>query len=145
MAGIAYAIAERHDRVNRLEGIAIAAAAFIPPVFLSWAFPEGGWAPFRPPRTSRSRCSRSLARVVLPRREATLRWGVLLYGLGATLALAIETPMGGNAVRLGALRRPRPARAPSGGSPGCAGSGRFHARCPARTARLLAVVARAAT
>ena len=40
---------------------------------------------------------------VLPRREATLRWGVLLYGLGATLALAIETPMGGNAVRLGAL------------------------------------------
>ena len=28
------------------EGLAIAAAAFIPPAFLSWAFPEGGWAPF---------------------------------------------------------------------------------------------------
>ena len=39
---------------------------------------------------------------VLPRREATLRWGVLLYGR-RTLALAIETPMGGNAARLGAL------------------------------------------
>ena len=46
MAGIAYAIAERRNRVNRLEGLAIAAAAFIPPVFLAWAFPEGGWAPF---------------------------------------------------------------------------------------------------
>ena len=46
MAGVAYAIAERRNRVNRLEGLAIAAAAFIPPVFLAWAFPEGGWAPF---------------------------------------------------------------------------------------------------
>ena len=31
---------------QRREGLAIAAAAFIPPVFLSWAFPEGGLAPF---------------------------------------------------------------------------------------------------
>ena len=46
MAGVAYAIAERHDRLKRCEGLAIAAAAFLPPVFLSWAFPEGGWAPF---------------------------------------------------------------------------------------------------
>ena len=46
MAGVAYAIAERRDRAKRSEGLAIAAAAFLPPVFLSWAFPEGGWAPF---------------------------------------------------------------------------------------------------
>jgi hypothetical protein len=40
---------------------------------------------------------------VLPREQRALRWGAALYGLGATLAIAIETPMGGNAVRLGAL------------------------------------------
>ena len=53
MGGIAYAIAERRDRPKRTEGLAIAAAAFFPPVFLAWAFPEGGWAPF--PTCSRSR------------------------------------------------------------------------------------------
>ncbi|HZC15029.1 MAG TPA: hypothetical protein VE270_13515, partial [Thermoleophilaceae bacterium] len=46
MAGVAYALAKRRDRAKRLEGLAIAAAAFMPPVFLAWAFPEGGWAPF---------------------------------------------------------------------------------------------------
>ena len=46
MGGVAYAIAERRDPVNRLEGLAIAVAAFLPPMFLAWAFPEGGWAPF---------------------------------------------------------------------------------------------------
>ena len=35
MAGVAYAIAERRDRSKRLEGLAIAAAAFIPPIFLA--------------------------------------------------------------------------------------------------------------
>ena len=52
---------ERRDRAKRAEGIAIAAAAFIPPVFLAWAFPEGGWAPFPFPPSCRSRCSRSPA------------------------------------------------------------------------------------
>ena len=46
MAGVAFALAASGDRTKRLEGLAIAAAAFIPPMFLSWAFPEGGWAPF---------------------------------------------------------------------------------------------------
>ncbi len=103
LAGAAYAIAERRDRTKRLEGLAIAAAAFVPPVFLSWAFPEGGWAPF--PTTAYIPIPLfALACVlVLPREQAALRWGAALYGLGSTLALALETPMGGNAVRLGAL------------------------------------------
>ena len=121
MAGVAYALANRRDRAKRLEGLAIAAASFIPPVFLAWAFPEGGWAPF--PHTAYVPIPIfALACLVLLRREASaLRWGVALYGLGATLALVIETPMGGNAVRLGALfggpvllcalwARPRPQR-----------------------------------
>ena len=40
---------------------------------------------------------------MLPRSQRELRWGAVLYALGATVALALETPMGGNAVRLGAL------------------------------------------
>jgi hypothetical protein len=103
MAGIAYAIAERGNRLNRLEGIAIAAAAFIPPVFLAWAFPEGGWAPFPTSAYIPIPLFALAVLIVLPREEAALRWGAVLYGLGATAALAVETPMGGNAVRLGAL------------------------------------------
>jgi hypothetical protein len=103
MAGVAYAIAERHDRTNRLEGLAIAAAAFLPPVFLAWAFPEGGWAPFPTSAYVPIPLFAIACLIVLPREEAALRWGAVLYGLGATLALAVETPMGGNAVRLGAL------------------------------------------
>ena len=103
MAGVAYALAERRDRTKRLEGLAIAAAAFIPPVFLAWAFPEGGWAPFPRSAFVPIPLFALVCLVLLPRRESTLRWGILLYGLGATLALVIETPMGGNAVRLGAL------------------------------------------
>ena len=50
---------------------------------------------------------------------------MLLYGLGATLALAIETPMGGNAVRLGALFGGPVLLCALWSRPGCAGSGRF--------------------
>jgi hypothetical protein len=103
MAGVAYAIAERQDRLKRAEGIAIAAAAFLPPVFLAWAFPEGGWAPFPTSAYVPIPLFALACLLVLPREQRALRWGAVLYGLGATLALALETPMGGNAVRLGAL------------------------------------------
>lgn len=103
MAGLAYAIAERHDRIKRLEGLAICAAALIPPLFLAWAFPEGGWAPFPTSAYVPIPLFALACLIVLPREEAALRWGAVLYALGATLALAVETPMGGNAVRLGAL------------------------------------------
>ena len=114
-------------------------------MFLSWAFPEGGWAPFPTSAYVPIPLFTLACLAVLPRREATLRWGVLLYGLGATLALAIETPMGGNAVRLGALFEAPSCCAPSEGQPWVRRvTGVSHARCPARTARLLAVVARRA-
>jgi hypothetical protein len=103
MAGVAYAIANRSDRARRTEGLAIAAAAFIPPLFLAWAFPEGGWAPFPQSAYVPIPVFTLACLIVLPRDQSALRWGAALYGLGATLALVIETPMGGNAVRLGAL------------------------------------------
>jgi hypothetical protein len=103
MAGIAVALAARRDRTKRYEGIAIAVAAFVPPLFLAWAFPEGGWAPFPFTAYLPIPAFAVACLVVLPREQRALRWGAVLYGVGATVALVIETPMGGNAVRLGAL------------------------------------------
>ena len=115
MAGVAFAIAAGRDRTKRREGIAIAAGAFIPPVLLAWAFPEGGWAPFPFTAYLPIPLFAIVCLLVLPRREKALRWGAALYGLGATAALFIDTQMGGNAVRLGrALRWTRAACAPSG-------------------------------
>jgi hypothetical protein len=102
MAGLAVALGGR-SRGQRLDGVAIAAASFIPPVFLAWAFPEGGWAPFPTSAYLPIPLFALVCAIVLPREQRALRWGVILYGLGATLALPLETPMGGNAVRLGAL------------------------------------------
>ncbi len=108
MGGIAYALAHKSaagqqpDKARR-DGLVLAAAAFLPPVLLTIAFPEGGYAPF--PFSSYAPIPLfALACVILlPRDQRTLRWAAALYGIGATLALVIPTAMGGNAVRLGAL------------------------------------------
>jgi hypothetical protein len=103
MAGVAFALAANGDRTKRYEGLAIAVAAFVPPLLLAWAFPEGGWAPFPFTAYLPIPAFALACLVILPREQRALRWGAVLYGLGATVALLIETPMGGNAVRLGAL------------------------------------------
>jgi hypothetical protein len=102
MAGVAVALGGR-NREQRIDGLVIAAASFIPPVFLAWAFPEGGWAPFPTSAYLPIPLFALVCAILLPREQRVLRWAVILYGLGATLALPLETPMGGNAVRLGAL------------------------------------------
>jgi hypothetical protein len=43
------------------------------------------------------------ALLVLPKREKALRVGVVIYALATTAAFLVQTPMGSNAVRLGAL------------------------------------------
>jgi hypothetical protein len=117
MAGVAVALAANGDQAastrlgrvradrltQRYEGLAIAAAAFTPPLFLAWAFPEGGWAPFPFTAYLPIPAFALACLIVLPREQRALRWGAALYGIGATVALLVETPMGGNAVRLGAL------------------------------------------
>jgi hypothetical protein len=105
MAGLAFSLSAKGDeaRVKRIEGGLIAAAAFVPPVFLAWAFPEGGWAPFPLIAYFPIPIFVIVSLLVLPRDQPALRWGLVLYGIGATLALELETAMGGNAVRLGAL------------------------------------------
>ena len=67
------------DRAKRWEGLAIAAAAFLPPVFLSWAFPEGGWAPFPTSAYVPIPLFALACLIVLPREQAALRWGAVLY------------------------------------------------------------------
>jgi hypothetical protein len=100
MGGLAYAWGTRGQTRT---GLAVGAAALVPPVVLSIAFPEGGWAPF--PFTAYLPipifCAACL--LVLPREERVLRAGAALYAIGATLAWAVETPVGGTAPRLGML------------------------------------------
>jgi hypothetical protein len=105
MAGAAYSLGARGEGAHRkrTDGIVIAAAALVPPVFLSIAFPEGGWAPFPKSAYLPIPLFALMCLLLLPRRERALRWGAALYGIGSTLALLAETPMGGNAVRLGGL------------------------------------------
>ncbi len=105
MAGLAYALAARGEaaRFERVDGIAMAAAGLVPPVLLTIAFPEGGYAPFPFTAYVPIPILAVAALIILPRREQALRIGVVLYALGATLAIFIPTAMGGNAVRLGAL------------------------------------------
>lgn len=105
MGGAAYAIAARGEGVpiKRRDGLALAAGGLVPPVILTFAFPEGGYAPF--PFTAYMAIPAFTVAVlaIMPRREHTMRVGAVLYVLGATLAFLVPTAMGGNAVRLGAL------------------------------------------
>ncbi|HEX4760231.1 MAG TPA: hypothetical protein VH256_05490 [Thermoleophilaceae bacterium] len=105
MIGLTYALAagglEHHKK--RIDGAAIALASFLPPVFLSVAFPEGGWAPFPFSAFIPIPIFCVACMLLLPRRQRVLRLGVAIYGVSSVVALLFETPMGGNAVRLGAL------------------------------------------
>jgi hypothetical protein len=103
LAGLAYALSARGDRDRRLSGAAVALAGLAPVLFLSAAFPEGGWAPFPFSAYLPIPLFCAACLVVLPREQRALRAGALLYALGATLAVAAETPMGGTASRLGML------------------------------------------
>jgi hypothetical protein len=120
MAGLAYAVsAGRSGRRpdagpaavspaprtpdRRLAGAAVALAALAPVLFLSAAFPEGGWAPFPFSAYLPIPLLCAACLFVLAREERALRAGAVLYAIGATLAVAFETPMGGTASRLGML------------------------------------------
>jgi len=98
LAGVAIALGER-----RPNGLALAAAALAPVGALALAFPEGGREPFALSSFWPVLAAGALALALVPRRARTLRAGVVLYALGCAAAFALATPVGGNAVRLGAL------------------------------------------
>jgi hypothetical protein len=105
LAGLTFALAAGglNTREKRVDGVAIALASFLPPVFLAVAFPEGGWAPFPVSAFLPIPVFCVICLALLPKRERVLRLGVAIYGIASVVALLFATPMGGNAVRLGAL------------------------------------------
>jgi hypothetical protein len=88
---------------ERRRALWIALAAFLPPAILAAAFPEGGYMPFDFTTYAPVPLLAAVALLVLPRRERALRIGVVLYAIATTAAFLVQTPMGSNAVRLGAL------------------------------------------
>ncbi|MEA2493497.1 MAG: hypothetical protein QOJ29_1408, partial [Thermoleophilaceae bacterium] len=81
----------------------VALGAFLPPALMAAAFPEGGYMPFDFTTYAPIPALAIAAVIVLPERERALRVGAVLYALATSFAFLVETPMGSNAVRLGAL------------------------------------------
>jgi hypothetical protein len=101
LAGLAYSFADAR------RGLALTAAALLPILTLSIAYPEGGYEPFAPSAFWPALAGVILVALCLPRgRWRVLRIGAALYALALVGAFAIHTPMGGNAARLGPLLAP---------------------------------------
>ena len=105
LAGLTYALVvrgrEREAQVT--DGVFVILAALVPSLFLTVAFPEGGYASFPLSVYAPIPLVAVPAAVLLWRRERMLATGAALYAAGATLALVVENPMGSNSGRLGAL------------------------------------------
>jgi hypothetical protein len=101
LAAVAWALATRGS--GRRAALVVALAALLPPALLAAAFPEGGYMPFDFTTYAPVPAIALGAIVLLPREERGLRIGAALYALATTVALVVQTPMGSNAVRLGAL------------------------------------------
>jgi hypothetical protein len=83
---------------------ALLAATLAPALALSVLFPEGGSFPFTPSAFWPTLAGALLVIAVLWRSAAPgLRIGLVLYAILLVVSGALTTPMGGNAVRLGAL------------------------------------------
>jgi hypothetical protein len=91
-------------RRRRLATGALLAATLAPALGLSVLFPEGGTFPFTASAFWPTLAGTLLVIAVLWRSASTtLRLGLVLYAVLLVLSVALSTPMGGNAVRLGAL------------------------------------------
>lgn len=88
---------------KRTIGLWLAAAALLPLAVLAALFPEGGTEPFAFSAFWPGPVAAALALLVLPREERVLRAGAALFALAATAAFLIESPLGGNVMRLGPL------------------------------------------
>lgn len=91
------------DPPRRWEAVRIGAAAFLPALFLTAAFPEGGVEPFHGMSYWPALAVLVILLFLLPKRERALRVGIVLYILAVTASFLLATPMGNNVNRLGAL------------------------------------------
>jgi len=103
LAGLAYAVSDAQ------RGLALTAAALVPILVLSVAYPEGGYEPFAANAFWPALAAVALIALLLPQGALTRReWrvartGAALYALALIAAYLVHTPMGGNAARLGPL------------------------------------------
>jgi hypothetical protein len=95
---VAYAIAER-----RRKGLELAVVAVGVALLVSAAFPEGGTEPFDFSSFEPAILVAIAVFVALPPEERLLRYGVAAYGTALAAAFLIQSPMGGNATRMGSL------------------------------------------
>jgi len=95
---VAFAIAER-----RRKGLELAVVAVGVALLISAAFPEGGTEPFDFSSFEPAILVAIAVFVALPPEERLLRYGVAAYGTALAAAFLIQSPMGGNATRMGSL------------------------------------------
>ncbi len=97
-AAVAHSVAERSRA-----GIELAVAALGTAVLLAFAFPEGGTEPFVASSFQPALLIAIAVFLAIPKEEKMLRYGVAAYGAALAGAFLLDTPMGGNATRMGAL------------------------------------------
>jgi hypothetical protein len=97
------------QQADSRRGLALCAAALVPVLALSIAYPDGGYEPFAASAFWPALAGVLLIALLLPqgplskRARRVLRVGAVLYALALIGAYAIHTPVGGNAARLGPL------------------------------------------
>ena len=95
---VAYAIAER-----KRTGLELALVTVGMAMLMTAAFPEGGNEPFDFSSYEPAILVTIAVFVALPSEERLLRYSVGAYALALTAAFLVQTPMGGNATRMGSL------------------------------------------
>lgn len=88
---------------ERRRGIALALGGLIPIAVLNLAFPTGGVEPFVFSAFIAIPLLAALVLWLVPAEYAALRIGTVLYALLAVALFVVDTPLGGNVTRLGAL------------------------------------------
>jgi hypothetical protein len=88
---------------RRIDAVWLGAGALAPIAVVALIFPEGGDFPFVPSSFWPTLAAVVVVAIAIPREERTLRIGAVLYGLATVASFVLDTPMGGNVVRLGAL------------------------------------------
>lgn len=115
VAGLFTALAAGAVLLGRLDGaksgsdlprdvgsaVAVAVAATVATLTLALLFPTPGFQPFNLSAFVPLALASVAALRILPGHMRVLRWGFVLYALVGVAALAFDTPLGGNVVRLG--------------------------------------------
>ena len=83
--------------------VGLGACAVAPAIVLAIAFPEGGSFPFVASSFWPALAASLAVGLVIPREARVVRIGIALYAVAIVASFALQTPMGGNVVRLGAL------------------------------------------